>query len=181
MGRVTISATIGANLRRRRQAAGLSLADLASTAGIGKTTLHALEMGEGNPTLSTLWALASALGVPLGDLLDDRSAPVAVVRADQGARIDGAAVHARLLHRLDAPGRVEVYDLAVDQARQDSAAHLPGVQECLVVTAGQVHCGPAEDPVDLTAGDSVHHDAAVPHVYQGLQAENRALLLMIYT
>jgi hypothetical protein len=76
---------------------------------------------------------------------------------------------------------VEVYDLAVDQARQDSAAHLPGVQECLVVTAGQVRCGPADDPVDLTAGDSVHHDAALPHVYQGLQAGNRALLLMIYT
>ena len=178
---VTISATIGANLRRRRQAAGLSLADLASTAGLGKTTLHALELGDGNPTLSTLWSLATALGVPLGDLLDDRPAPVAVVRADQGARIDGAAVHARLLHRLDAPGRVEVYDLAVDQARQDSAAHLPGVQECLVVTQGQVRCGPADDPVDLAAGDSVHHDAALPHLYQGLHEENRALLLMIYT
>ncbi len=178
---MTISATVGANLRRRRQAAGLSLADLAAAAGLGKTTLHALEMGEGNPTLSTLWALASALAVPLGDLLDDRPAPVAVVRADQGARIDGAAVHARLLHRLDTPGRVEVYDLAVDQARQDSAAHLPGVQECLVVTRGRIRCGPAGDPVDLAAGDSVHHDAALPHLYQGLRPENRALLLMIYT
>lgn len=180
MARVTISVTVGINLRRRRQAAGLSLADLASAAGIGKTTLHALELGEGNPTLSTLWALASALGVPLGDLLDDRPAPVAVVRAGQGARIDGAAVHARLLHRLDTGGRVEVYDLDIDPARQDSAAHLPGVQECLVVTQGQVRCGPAADPVDLAAGDSVHHDAALPHVYQGLQPGNRALLLMIY-
>ncbi len=181
MIRVTISATVGANLRRKRQATGLSLADLASAAGLSKTTLRALELGEGNPTLSTLWALAAALGVPLGDLLDDRPAPVTVVRATEGARIDGAAVHARLLHRLDAPGRVEVYDLTVDQARQDSAAHLPGVQECLMVTQGQVRCGPAGDPVDLAPGDSVHHDAALPHLYQGLQPENRALLLMIYT
>jgi transcriptional regulator with XRE-family HTH domain len=180
MTHVTISATIGGNLRRRRQAAGLSLADLASAAGIGKTTLHALELGDGNPTLSTLWALASALGVPLGDLLDDRPTPVAVVRADQGARIDGAAVHARLLHRLDAPSRVEVYDLSVDRARQDSAAHLPGVQECLIVTEGQIRCGPAGDPVDLAPGDSVRHDAAVPHLYEGLHDGNRALLLMIY-
>ena len=65
--------------------------------------------------------------------------------------------------------------------RTGTAAHLPGVQECLVVIAGQVRCGPAAGPVDLAAGDSVHHDAALPHVYQGLQAENRALLLMIYT
>jgi hypothetical protein len=50
-----------------------------------------------------------------------------------------------------------------------------------VVTQGQVRCGPADDPVDLAAGDSVHHDAALPHLYQGLHHENRALLLMIYT
>ena len=177
---MSISVTIGANLRRRRQAAGMSLADLAGAAGIGKTTLHALELGEGNPTLSTLWALASALGVPLGDLLEDQAALVLVVRADEGARIDGAAVHARLLHRLDAPGRVEVYDLGIEHARQDSAAHLPGVQECLVVTQGRVRCGPAAGPVDLSAGDSVRHDAGQPHLYQGLAAHNRALLLMIY-
>jgi hypothetical protein len=38
----------------------------------------------------------------------------------------------------------------------------------------------AAAPVDLTAGDSVRHDAAQPHLYQGLAARNRALLLMIY-
>ena len=81
---------------------------------------------------------------------------------------------------MNDPGRVEVYDLAVDRARQDSAAHRPGVQECLVVTRGEARCGPAGHPVDLAPGDSVRHDAALPHVYQGLQAENRALLLMIY-
>ena len=177
---MSISVTIGASLRRRRHAAGMSLADLAGTAGIGKTTLHALELGEGNPTLSTLWALASALGVPLGDLLDDEAAPVSLVRANEGARIDGAAVHARLLHRLDAPGRLEVYDLGIDRARQDSAAHRPGVQECLVVTRGRVRCGPAAGPVDLAEGDSARHDAGQPHLYQGLAARNRALLLMIY-
>jgi hypothetical protein len=30
------------------------------------------------------------------------------------------------------------------------------------------------------AGDSVRHDAAQPHLYQGLATRNRALLLMIY-
>ena len=39
---------------------------------------------------------------------------------------------------------------------------------------------PAAGPVDLAAGDSVRHDAGQPHLYQGLAARNRALLLMIY-
>jgi hypothetical protein len=50
-----------------------------------------------------------------------------------------------------------------------------------VVTRGQVRAGQAAAPADLAMGDSIHHDAAEPHVYEGLAAENRALLLMIYT
>ncbi len=144
---MAISDTVGHNVRRHRRAAGMSLADLATVAGLGKSTLHALELGDGNPTLSTLWALATALDVPLGDLLDSRPTPTVVVRADEGARVDGAAVHARLLHRLDAPGTVEVYELAVDGERQDSDPHLPGVRECLVVTRGAVRaCRPPARP-----------------------------------
>jgi transcriptional regulator with XRE-family HTH domain len=181
LGYVTISGTVGANVRQRRVAAGLSLSELAAAAGIGKTTLHALELGEGNPTLGTLWALAAALAVPLGELMDARAPAAAVVRAGEGARIDGAAVHARLLHRIPVRGSVEVYELAVGQSRQLSAAHLPGVQECLVVTEGEVLAGPVTAPAGLAAGDSVWHDAAEPHVYQGIGERNRALLLMIYT
>lgn len=180
MARVDVSGTVGSNLRQRRQARQLSLAELAAAAGIGKTTLHALELGEGNPTLSTLWALAAALEVPLGALLEGEPEPVTVVRAEEGPRVDGDSVHARLLHRLNVRGSVEVYELAVDQARQLSEAHLPGVQECLVVTRGRVKAGPADAPVDLAAGDSVHHQAAQRHVYEGLDDDNQALLLMIY-
>jgi transcriptional regulator with XRE-family HTH domain len=180
MNGMSISHSVGSSLRRHRRAAGLSLAQLATAAGLGKSTLHALELGDGNPTLSTLWALATALGIPLGDLLDDQPAPTVVVRAGEGARIDGDSVHARLLHRLAAPGTVEVYELAVDAEQQFSDPHLPGVRECLVVTRGAVRAGPADRPADLTAGDSIHHDAAQPHLYEGLEPENHALLLMSY-
>ena len=177
---VAISNVVGRNVRRHRRAAGMSLAELAAAAGLGKSTLHALELGEGNPTLGTLWALATALRLPLGDLLDDAPTPTEVVRAGEGSRIDGHAVHARLLYRLAAPGTVEVYELAIDGRQQASDPHLPGVGECLVVTRGAVRAGPSARPVDLATGDSVHYDAAQPHVYEGLQSENQALLLMLY-
>jgi transcriptional regulator with XRE-family HTH domain len=170
----------GRNVHRLRTAAGLSLADLAAAAGISKTTLHGLELGEGNPTLSTLWALASALGVSLGELLEPPAPPVAVTRAAQGARVDGAAVHARLLHRIPVRGTVEVYAIEVDPGGQASAAHLPGVEECLVVTEGAVRTGPGDAAVDLAAGDSVHFGAASPHLYRGLRPRNRAVLLMLH-
>jgi transcriptional regulator with XRE-family HTH domain len=172
---------IGRNIRRLRTAAGLSLADLAAVADISKTTLHGIEQGEGNPTLSTLWALATALGVSLGELLEPPPGPpAAVVRADEGPRADGAAVHARLLHRIALRGTVEVYAIEVDPVQQASQAHLPGVAECMVVTGGAIRTGLADDPVDLAEGDSVHFGAAAPHLYQGLREPGTAVLLMLY-
>jgi transcriptional regulator with XRE-family HTH domain len=171
----------GSNIRRLRTAAGLSLADLASAADVSKTTLHGLEQGEGNPTLSTLWALATALGVSLGELLEPPPGPpVAVVRAGEGPRADGAAVHARLLHRIAVRGTVEVFAIEVDATEQVSQPHLPGVAECLVVTGGGLRTGPSDAPVDLTEGDSVHFGAASPHLYRGLGGRGSAVLLMLH-
>jgi transcriptional regulator with XRE-family HTH domain len=171
----------GRNVHRLRVSAGLSLADLAAAGRISKTTLHGIEQGEGNPTLSTLWALATALGVSLGELLEPPAAPpVAVVRAAEGARADGDAVHARLLHRIALRGTVEVYSIEVDAVDQASEPHLPGVAECMVVTRGAVRTGPAAAPVDLAMGDSVYFGAAGPHTYRGLGERNTAVLLMLH-
>jgi transcriptional regulator with XRE-family HTH domain len=119
---------VGGNLRLLRTAAGISLADLAAAGGVAKTTLHGIEQGQGNPTLSTLWALA-ALQVPLGELLEPPAPTVEVVRADdERPEARGDAVGARLLHRVRLRGTVEVYAIDVAPTIQRSAAHLPGVE-----------------------------------------------------
>lgn len=174
---MTIARQIGRTIRRLREAADRSLADLAEAAGLSRTTLHGIEQGEANPTLSTLWALAAALEVPLGRLIEGASPAGTVVRADQGPRVSGEAVHARLLHRINASGWVEVYELDIADAVQDSAPHLDGVEECLVITAGEVETGPGDSPTRLSPGDSIHFDGAQPHVYRG---PGRAVLLMVH-
>jgi transcriptional regulator with XRE-family HTH domain len=172
---------VGANVHRLRKAAGISLADLATAGGVSKTTLHGIEQGQGNPTLSTLWALATALKVPLGELLEASSSPVEVVRAaDQRPRVDGDAVSARLLHRIRLRGTVEVYDIDVARNRQESDAHLPGVEECLVITHGHITAGPADAPAELAERDSIRFDAGRPHRYQGHDPHSRAVLLMLH-
>ena len=172
---------VGGNVRRLRGAAGISLADLAVSCGVSKTTLHGIEQGQGNPTLSTLWALAAALKVPLGELLEPPATAVEVVRAaDERPEARGEAVGARLLHRIRLRGTVEVYAIEVGPAVQRSEAHLSGVEECLVLTRGRIATGPADAPVDLGEGDSIRFDAARPHVYQGRTGDDRAVLLMLH-
>jgi len=172
---------VGRNVHRLRTAAGTSLADLASASGISKTTLHGIEQGQGNPTLSTLWALATALRATLGELLETPASTVEVVRAaDRRPAVEGDAVSARLLHRIRLRGTVEVYDITIAASSQHSDAHLPGVEECLVLTHGHVTTGPADAATELTEGDSIRFDAARAHVYRGHAAHNRAVLLMVH-
>ncbi len=127
---------VGERLRAARHDRGLSLAALSEAAGIGKGSLSEIENGARNPTLSTLYALAGALGVPLATLLADRA----------GARISSPGIEARLLDvSRDDGATVEVYRLTIDPGtRHQSAAHGPGVTEHLLVTAGRARVGRLE-------------------------------------
>jgi ribosome-binding protein aMBF1 (putative translation factor) len=49
-------------LRELREAAGLSLADVAERTGMDKAFVSRLELGRGNPTVDTLARYAAALG-----------------------------------------------------------------------------------------------------------------------
>ncbi|USQ75753.1 helix-turn-helix domain-containing protein [Ornithinimicrobium cryptoxanthini] len=66
------SITIGRQLRHVRRAAGRTLDDVAGAAGISGSALSLLENGKREAKLSTLVALASALGTDLSELLAAR-------------------------------------------------------------------------------------------------------------
>ena len=59
------------NLRKLRQAKGLSQEEFAHQAGLHRTYVSDLERGSRNPTITVVDKLAVALGVPVGDLLDE--------------------------------------------------------------------------------------------------------------
>lgn len=59
----------GENLKRLRMEKGLSTRDLADKAEMNLGNLSDLELGKKNPLLTTVYALAEALGVRAADLL----------------------------------------------------------------------------------------------------------------
>jgi transcriptional regulator with XRE-family HTH domain len=63
---------VGARIRRLRRTRGWSQATLAERAGLGRITVTRIELGTQDASLSTLAALATALGVPLRALLPGR-------------------------------------------------------------------------------------------------------------
>ncbi len=168
MARARDAAAVGARIRALREARGLSLSALASEAGIGKGSLSELETGRRNPTLDTLYAVATPLGVPLAALLDDHD----------GAAVDGDGIVATRVRVVREPRRTtEVYLLRLAPgAVRASGAHPVGVEEQLVVLAGGGVVEHGERRTDLGPGVHVRFLADRPHAYragtEGLEAVN---------
>ncbi|WP_339706418.1 helix-turn-helix transcriptional regulator [uncultured Sphingosinicella sp.] len=61
---------LGRNLRRLREAKGLSQEAFAFEANIHRTYISDIERGARNPTITVVDKIAAALGVKAGQLLD---------------------------------------------------------------------------------------------------------------
>lgn len=161
---------VGTRLRDLRAGRGLSLSELARRSGIGKGTLSELEAGRRNPTLETLYALTSALGLPLS----------AVLSVPMSAPISGDAVEAVLTERFEDGAAVsEVYRIRIRAGTvQESAPHTPGSTEHIIVLAGTARVGAATAPRTVGPGGHARWAADVPHLYAAPDEPVEAILLV---
>ncbi|WP_282848086.1 helix-turn-helix domain-containing protein [Microbacterium oxydans] len=171
---------IARTLRREREAASLSVSELARRAGVSKATVSQLESGSGNPSVETLWALGVALGVPFAVLVDQQSNAPTLIRADDlsGVPSSAAAYSATLLSASPPGARRDVYLIQAEpgDARR-SDPHHPGTIEHVVLMAGQARIGPADNPVLLGPGDYLTYAGDAPHVFEATVAGTRAVLI----
>ncbi|WP_228374229.1 helix-turn-helix domain-containing protein [Demequina phytophila] len=162
---------IGARVRAARSARGLSLGALARASGVGKGSLSEIEHGSRNPNLSTLYALAGALDIPLAALLAETA----------GAEAAADGIIARLLdvERGD-DGVVEVYRLELaGGVEHRSGAHGDGVVERLLVLRGTVTAGRVGAATTAGAGGLLTWVSDAEHSY--LAAEPGATALLTVT
>ncbi len=170
---------IGVNIRRLREAQGLSLSGLARHSGIAKATLSALESGNSNPTIATLEALSGALHVPLRELLAGQAEPSTWVVRGKGA--GSADSNDRLVESFSPRGVVEVYDIRFTPGtRIVYDAHTEGVVERVLVQEGVLLAGPVKDPVELQPGDFITFLADRDHCYASVEGTVRAALIVSY-
>jgi transcriptional regulator with XRE-family HTH domain len=79
---------IGPRIRRERTARAMTIRGLARDIGVSASLISQIETGKSQPSVSTLYAITSALGVPLEDLFDsdepDGRVPVPAASDDAG-------------------------------------------------------------------------------------------------
>lgn len=172
---------IAASIRRERGRAGLSLTELARRAGIAKSTLSQLESGVGNPSVETLWALGSALGVPFSRLVDLPRPTVRVIRSGEGpaAYSERANYAATLLASCPPNARRDIYRIQVQPGEPRlSEPHMPGTAEHVVLSTGRALVGPAGQPADLSPGDYITYPGDAPHIFKALETDTTAVMIM---
>lgn len=176
----SLGARIATSVRREREAAGLSVSELARRAGISKATVSQLEGGAGNPSVETLWAIATALGIPFSVFVDDPAPVTRLVRASQMPAVPSALAPfaAALLSTCPPGARRDLYVIRADPGgARRSAPHPRGTVEYVVLVQGRALVGPEDDPVTLEPGDFLTYAGDAPHVFEALAPATSAVLL----
>lgn len=84
---------LGADVRRLRQARGMSLEALAERAKLSTNYVGSIERDRRDPSLSSVRAIARALDVPVAELLGDERDQVGAVALEAARQIDRLSPH----------------------------------------------------------------------------------------
>jgi len=188
-GVLNVGRQLGVVARRVRENQGLTLTDVAMTAGISAGMLSRLETGHVTPSLETLVALAGALGVRPALLLQE------VGGDDEGAQRVPAGQGLEVVRRGTRRGHA-YYLLAAPRGPKksfepflvtltDKSEVFPGFQhpgiEFLYVLSGSLTYRHGSHSYPLAPGDSLTFRGEVPHGPESLgKLPIRMLCIMIY-
>lgn len=155
---------VGRRIRAERLRRGLTLRELATKVGVTPSALSQLERGRTSPSLATLKAISSALGLTIGNLFPLASSKKGIVRRGQHKRLSprrGITYH---LLTPDLSGQIEfilaVYEAGASTGEEPFAYP---AEQCGLVLEGiaDVHLGSIVHR--LRTGDSIRFDCGVPH------------------
>jgi transcriptional regulator with XRE-family HTH domain len=161
----TVTASLSRRLRAARIARGLSLRAVAEKAQISTSLLSQIERGKASPSLVSLVAIADALTIRPGMLLDDDEelATSPVVRREERHVVDDNHCRREYLMHLDDP-LLEVAELLMrpgSSTRPKLASH--SGRDYGIVLQGQVRIEFDSGHEELGEGDYIAFDASRPH------------------
>jgi len=159
---------VGHNLERIRKSRGLSLDKAAELTGVSKGMLHQIERGESQPTVTTVWKIATGLNVSFSSLIKAEETAVTVVRRRDVPDIteDEGRCRVFLLFPFDPETMMEMFAIVLaPSGRYQSSPHREGVQEYITVVSGQFTIRLQEDEYRLAQGEAIRFTGHVPHTY----------------
>jgi transcriptional regulator with XRE-family HTH domain len=169
---------VGREVRRWRQARGLTLAQVGERSGLNIGYLSQIENEKAVPSLEALAAIAGAIDVPAAWLLLDSTPAPRVVREQDRPRSE--APGGALMTEVDAGTSRDVCILEVTApAGHATGVHAHHGDEHHLVLAGLWRMTQGDHVVELGPGDYLAWDPAVPHDVENI-GDGPGRILVIY-
>jgi transcriptional regulator with XRE-family HTH domain len=189
LDRAVDGAAVGQRIRAHREQAGISLRELARRLGLSPSAISQIETARSRPSVSTLYAIVSELGMSLDELFsgEEPDARIAVVqpvvpgrgrpataplagervqRADSRKSLDleSGVRWERLTAQADAGVDFLhlVYDVGGSSSSGDALIRHSG-REYGLVLSGSLEVTVGFDTYELGPGDSVSFESSEPH------------------
>lgn len=157
---------VAGNIRRLRQARGLSQTGLAELSGISRRMIVAIESDEANVSLSSLDRLAAALGVSLSETIRAPDAADNRRIASIAWRGHGPDSQGVLLGTAPATREAELWLWSLGEGeRYASEADSGGWHEMIMVIEGLLVVEMADGRHEIAAGDFMIFSSAAPYVF----------------
>ncbi|HET7685572.1 MAG TPA: XRE family transcriptional regulator [Candidatus Limnocylindria bacterium] len=157
---------IGSSLRRARRGRGLTLRQVAESAGVTESFLSQVERDIASPSIATLRRIAVALGMSIGQVLDEAGPHGQLVRAADRRVVTYPGLHARDEFLTDGTNaRLQVILSRIEPGGGTGAeayAH-ESDEECLIVLEGRLTLWVGDETYALEAGDAIRYSSRVPH------------------
>lgn len=161
---------IGAEIRKRRLRADITLTALAQRCGLSQSMLSRIEHGQTSTSISTLAAVAEALSIPLSALFTpmEQSRDVSHVPAGHGLEIDRRGTKAGHIYRLLGHGvrasvGVEPYLITLLEDSEGYGDFQHEGVEFLYMLEGELVYRHGQRRFRMRPGDSLFFDAIAPH------------------
>ncbi len=159
--------TIGARIRARRLAQGLTLGQVAAAAGLTEGFVSKLERDQVSPSVASLVSVCQAIGLRVGELFD---APAkAIVRAGDGAKVNfGASDAEEFLLSSGDQNSIEVLHskIAPGGSGGDELYSLTSEVEFVYVLSGQLEVILGPEHNLLNTGDAMTFRGRDAHTWR---------------
>jgi transcriptional regulator with XRE-family HTH domain len=177
--REAVARDLGARIREGREAAGHTVRGLARQIGVSASLLSQIERGLAQPSVGTLWALVTALGLSLDSLFaeappEEGGRPAMVQRAGRRPvlELDGGVRWERLTAGpdQDADFAFVTYAPGADSGADDPPTSHRG-REYGYVVSGRLGIEVGEQSLELGPGDAIVFGSETPHRFRALGDE----------
>ncbi len=168
---------VGSRLRAERERVGISLRELARRVGVSPSLVSQIELDRVNPSVSTLYALVTELGMTMSDVFGDSGSEQPVVRRARDD--DGLAERPDTRRVLNLASGVRwerltpqsdrdveflyvVYPVGAESCPED-ALMTHGGKEYGYVSSGTLGVRVGFEEYELGTGGSIAFDSSSPH------------------